>query len=1083
MRLNGRLLNGKPWVLSLPIAAASPVTPDWDTLTPYTQVGIGWKNANTVALTTPFVTTLHETQRGDIPAGFHAGLFLPDGTAVPTQQDGETLPHTDGSLAAARLSAYVPGTTAAGAAASLLVKPVSGAPDRTPKFSLAAWAAANDIRILIKTNLANPADTTQQYEFAVSDAIAAGMYEGSSTGADYPLTSIRVDRSGPLCMGWRFRGYGRRKSDGAYHRTLLGEVYVTAQTLSDNQIDGLWGQPNAVDTSGVYNASQTVGPAAVADFKPIFGIVEVWNGATLLKTIGGPSDYRKVTFGASPVDLTANMITFPTLTGAQRSRQALGYVFQSTGTLPGGMNPNRVYFPKQDYYQDKCQLLERRSYFLSQGTAAYAPSAAVQEFPYSSVYVGANPGNGPAQLYACTKAGTTGASSAPSGTADNQVDGTAEWSPFNVLFTNQGTGTLTAWPVVGVSPLCAAPVMDDQTSDPIWTGSGPAPLMEVQLDLTYLTRYARALPPFDLTLTPLYPDACPFDGVSVGEAIYPSVIDDFGDNPGTALIGYLSFAQANGLLQQTSVQVQRHMRMMAFAWMDHWTYANDPRSMQPVVGLQGPGNATGRFAGMGPSIPKYYYCFADRAPGRFSGIGSTGNANYYAAKYQTLCAGSHLPSPGLLAYKKTGRAIFLDLSVSLANCAMLSAADNSGNHQRTVAGTTYSAAWLVNEQPRGSAWTSRAVAMASQYMPASHPSRAHFTDMLDNALSCAAATIENTRVNFPLAYARGAREPSDSVMQLWMLSYELLVYSTEARKGRDTRWRGLASYLASNLWLQWLDAGRGGNPGLADWNNIVSLEYSVNAGIAAGDVIAISAYDANTSSVPSLAGTPLPTVSYTVPSGAARASVAAGITALINATAAYTSYGFVAVCDNSDEWFRVRLPGALFSETNARAYSLLLINDAGGSKVYNTGIGTHIIRLAPAVAYGPPVREFANWAAIREYNLGPGWSQSNASNLSMVGVLNSFKGTSGDFPWDNVTYCWAAVGAAAAMIEAGIGGVAVQTFYDDVLARIAGLGGGPVVSGTASGQLTVGQDRQHVPGTYPNFLYATFARQAVHVQH
>lgn len=1154
---------GTPVTLSNVSTVAAEIAADWDIVTPYSQVALGWKNANTQTLVGPFVTTNHRAQRGDVPPGYHLGLFKADGTAITTQQDSEAPPHRDGSFYSGTISAILPdsmtptGTT--GDTKSYFVKAVAGAPNRTPKFTLAAWSAANDLRLVIRTNLANLADDTSNFEFRANDAVTGGLYEGSSSGSDYPLTSIRVDRSGPVAMGWRLCGYARQKSSGAWHRQLKGEIYVTAVSLTDMLIDSQFKLPTAVATGSVFNVLQTVGAADNASLAPVVGIVELWNGSTLLHTWGGPGDYRRTTFAANAINLATNILSFPT-TGAGRARNAVGYVFESTGTLPTGILPHKPYYPMPQYNKEQTYLVGRRAFFQYQGApTVWTPGVAVLKYgTYNAFCVGARPAGSPFtyQVYAPVTAGTTG-TTPPSGTADLITDGSVMWTPLNVKFVDQGTGTLSAWPVIHVAPACGTAFVDDQTADPVWTGAGPAPNVEVVKDLTYLIRYARALPPYDLTLTPLYPDMFPFDGVSACEPSVPAQIDDFGDNPGTPLIGYINFSSANALLQQDQVLVQRWNRAEALRWIDHWTFTDDPRSLQPVVGLNGPNNVAGQYAGLGPSMGDFAFSspYTGTAVGKFTGIGQGVNLSYYNAKYSRYADPSHLPAMWIIPYEKTARAIFLDHGLSLANSTHLCAADTQGVRPKVISGRKYCATWMLYNQERGSGWATRHIGCVDDVLPAAHPMRAYWTDVISDGLDFTQATIELIRTTAPAIYARGGLIPTGGgyAVQHWFVSLQLLGWSQEARKGRRDGWRFCVEYL-NKFWLRFLDEDQGGNSGLITWNNQqASNNFMVNSNILPGDVISFVPFDVNNST-----GLP-PVLNYTVPTGATPASVATGIVAQLNATPEYVAYGMVGVADEGNEWFRIRLPQSLFkgpkythynsnTRPNVGAGAVSFVTVTAGGSGYTTapvvaivgaGLGaTAVATVAGGVVTGVKVTangsgykdgtagsttctftggggtgatghvslggkitvrsgldnlvafarptvgggiraEFADWATLMEYNLGPNWPQTDTTHLVDGGTTPAFTGPVGIYPWDGVNYGVICLDTLATQSEAGI--TNSHKVYLRALARLANTGGGPTFSGFIGNSASLGITNKNC--TFNNFAIRSFEQQALSVQH
>ncbi len=1086
--LTHRKLGGRAWL------ANPPASHSWDALTPYSQVALGFMNATATALTggstSAFVTTNHRAQRGDIPAGYSLGLFEANGTAITTQQDNEAPAWADGSFSSGTLSAILPDTLAAngstGDTASYFVKPVAGSPNRTPKFTLAAWAAANDLKLIFRTNLANLSDDTSNYQVRVADIVAAGLYEGSSSGSDYPLTSIRVDRSGPVCMGWRFRGYARRISDGAWHQTLKGEIYVTAISLTDMLIDSMLEQKTGVNTGGVWNAAQTIGPGTSDNLAPMVGIAELWNGSTKLHSWGGPTDYRTTTFAAGSVDLTNNMIDWPTTSGVQRCRNEVPYVFQSTGTLPGGLQPNTPYYPGANFSSiglNKALIFTRRCFPNGNGMDQWAANTAVSEWQYDGYYVGSTGSAGPllgqafynTQMYYAAQGGTTG-STPPSGTAPNQTDGSVIWSPLNILLTSTGSGTLSAYPCVHVFPGCAAPLIDEQTTDPIWTGSGPAPRMEPQKDTLYFSRYARAIPPYDLTITP-FNDSLTFDGFSVCEPYVAQDIDNFGDNPGDNLIGWLSVTAANALLRQRNVTAQRATRAEAFGWVDHPTFCEDPRSMQPVVGLAGPGNVSGRYSGLGPSIFDFHYNTNYTGTGKFVGGGRPQNGNWYSFRYATPTSGAHQPAFWALPYERTGRTIFLDMGIELGNCCNLGADDGNGSRVLTAGGITYSATWLVNGQPRGCGWNTRAIGVADDVLPATHPMRPYLTDVINNGLACAVAVIADNQANWPGSYVTGrlrwgwpqqySPNTGSTNMKLWMISILLLCVAQEARKGRYAGWRTYAEHIAQNFWRQICDSDLGGCEGNLGW---MEPEYWImNQWVANPAPTIGTVYTITPNSNFAAPGSKPAAFTYTVTSTDPTV-VAQGIVAAINGNAGAQAWGLQATYDGT-VFFHVRCPAGLFNPNSDHADAWVEFN-SGDIALQNGSVSSWSFAVPKQDT--SVLREFTSWNECRAYNLCDGWATLNKGTQEiMAGTEIAQFSVSGWFPWGTTGYTAIGLAALATMAEAGI--TNASAMYSRAWARAKATNSGVNFSGTTNAPSITGGAT--ITATWNNFALRTFADQ------
>lgn len=1083
--------NNLPWALTNAPPVPPQTTPEWDKVTPFAAVAKGFLNASASTLTTPFITTLHMAQRGDIPAGSVPCLFTSSGQQIPTQVDLVAPPHTDGSFSAGAISAVLPGTMTAngtpGDTLNYVVKPVL-AGTQTPAFSMSAWNAANDMSVIFRTNLANLADDSANYRFKISDCIAAGIQEGVGTGSGYPLYSYRTDRSGSVCMGWRFRGYARQISTGAYRTDLLIEIYVTARTAAANNclVEVALGMPAGVETGGIRNALQTIGPKTGANFAPLVGICELWNNGIKKHTWGGPTDWRATTFGPNAVNVATNQIYFP-LTGNGQSKK-LAYVFSSTGTLPTGIAPNRPYYViKQDnvFFPERCTLWTRRAYqsaFLNTNSPWTAGKVQGAWNQSNNVYTGTlNTSNWALNTWwAAVTPGTSG-TTAPSGTGP-VVDGSVTWEQMNVRFVDQGTGTISAWPVLDVSPYTQTLLCDEATTDPLWLGTGPAPNVEVQLDLTYHLRYARALPPYDLTITRLYADNYEtWQGFSAAEPCVAQSIDDFGDDPGTNLVGYLNVHATNALLQQRNVKVQRYVRDEALRWPHHWTTIEDPRSMMPVVCTPGPGavpgtaGAAGTYSGMGPSLPGFYFAqpAITTAVGGFSGPAIGFNASYYSAKYRRYCDPSHLPAMWVLPYHKTARTIFLDNGVGLTNAAAMAGSNQQTGSPVLKLGTkTYYTVGVTDNQVRGCGWYVRCLGTIDDVLPATHPCRAFISDLVQGSIDTAIAVINWNQINDPVAYKLGMMTwEKQGAVQTFFFSMLMQSLAQEARKGKRPGWRVICEHLSQNRWMPQFNDDIGGNAGLVDHGGR-PLNW-VTSAIAAGVPVQIRLSSGALNGAQSNPNLP-PALTYTPPPGVTRASAAQDIVNLINSTPSWTNVGFVASYKEGSYYIRGRMTNALFRTDNKVQDAFIAaspgigLGGGGGPPMY---VGNDT---------GGKLRSFTDWNDLRDFWLGENWPKdktwlSYAGTGGYVTYESSVFSNVGWFPWGTTGYPVVAMSAIAVMAEAGI--VDAAKNYDQIMTRIRNTARDtPEFSGPVSGKLGTGNR------TFANFAMRTWADQAANPQ-
>lgn len=1103
--LRGRLrLNGKAWALSVPTTAPPPPPPP--PASGPGAVSVQFRHGRTAAeggvpLVNPYLQKVFRAAPGDFPAGT-TPTFYADNIPIPTQAGYKALTWPDGSWRCGQIMAIAPGTLQPNGdpddTAQYIVRPVAGSGATGARFDFQGWTAANDLRMVFRTNLGNLADDTRNFYLSLQDIVDAGIVEGVGTGSGYPLTSYRLDESGNVALRFKARGYLRRMSDGAYHTQIVGEFYVTVVGDGSFRVTPRLGQPAGMETKA-RNPLQTVGPIGFPDMMDVPGIWEIWNNGVKTHTFGGPTDWRKVTLPANPVDTTVSQIKFTNVAGdINRPRGTIGYVFESTGTLPAGIATGTPYYvtsPRQP--AQFARLYLQRGFLIGQpGLTANLVQVWKPNMTITGTFAN-NPGYATTtaaavptdpqtvQLWYTTKAGVTGATRPiPNGNAE-VLDGTVKWMPVAAVLTSQGTGALTAWPVVTVNVASWQVGADPLTGHELWIGSGPSQAeIEVIDDLVYLMRDAKAFPPYDTTISPIYPDYVRFDqdGYSIGEPTSPSDLNDRGDNPGDMRIGWLNYLNSLALLGQNNLRIQRSCRYEALGWQDRPSVFEDPRAFMQICGLTGLNNVPGvPFPGLGGLFPDFPLTWGSAFVG---GLNQSPGAGKYGSFYPPRNAfplePSHLPACWIMPYHRTGNAMWIEAGIELANGGHLSmSSDSVANPTRfpwaqsgqrcmvlTTGGRKYAANQLLFSQLRSQAWATRALFTCDAVLPTSHPMRAYFSTMIEDALDCYFAAKAWLQANQPGADFGLSVRPgfAGAAQQLWECAYRFVAFCHEGGQGVHPRMKDVAEDAGRFMFAIYDDAN-GGNSGLAGYNH--ARWYTALSVPVAGTQVTISLAVSGAQPYP-------PPVIYTTPTPAPAntTEMAKSLAAFINTQTSWTGLGYSGVWDEG-AIFNIYAPSRFFNPARHDGDSFAIFTPA----VANAG-RNGILLVRPNETNR--IRDyFPSIPAMLQYNFGPGWPQSNTTQQAMVGQDPQFTAP-GWWVYGANSYHVAGRGAMSTAAQMGIrninpGGSSAAQIAKRFNDRFRSTQNGPPIFTGG-----VAQSFWHGAATFPNFAIRDFVDQAAH---
>lgn len=658
----------------------------------------------------PEICIGHAFAKGDVPAGSRLALSNRTGP-IPLQQDNENY-WPDGSLRFARLAFVLPTPRAVGALGTFDLSVVPGQP-QPAGLTPAQIAAATDVTL----HVYGPSYGPDRFTVSVNDILTTLPAWSPAHGwGQNPLGGYTVTGTGPICTtihAWR---YLKRDSDGATHRWVRADLWLTLFAASKHgEVLATLSQPNSYGPHPV----ATVG--APAPQPPHFGAAELWNGTTRLGVWGGPRDSRAGPVPASAFDCTRHVLTKEA--GRWLDAAGSGVILSGPGT-PSGLPQGRLLFLSTSYRKSPALCLDRSD--------AATPSDGGNPPPWrpnshfnSYAFVRTPDGR---YLRALTT-GTTGPTP-PTANTPVIMDGSLTWHAFELEFGQPGTGAATVTPVLATYPGAGA-VLADADGDPLPIGERAAVM--VAHDDVYLTRHTRLVPPYDLHIKRVN-DTPALDGgpYQPNVPMLPPDLNETGDGSGDIRIGYLDQNQAKLLLTPLDPIRERVVKRQALAWTDYPIIWKDERTGQPVQAnnrsypglLANPGFELGDW-GDGRGKPGW------------QGLGAA--KSYYQFRYRPLVDGSHLPAPWIMPYLRTGHPAYAH--IGLCEAVSTVASQWAAERNRTLDGVTYSGIQIVNgtQQVRGMGWAIRAIGTLDMMLPDADPMRGFIRDVMDDNARFAAA--------------------------------------------------------------------------------------------------------------------------------------------------------------------------------------------------------------------------------------------------------------------------------------------------------------------------------------------------------
>jgi hypothetical protein len=660
-------------------------------------IPVSFNNLDTsTTWTAPVISFFQPFKDGDIPIGGSVTMTDSTNTAATVQMDA-TATWPSGHLSGAVLTVKTSETFAPGSSKAYRILASANPPSNTN-----SWTAP-DIRIEYSGGDCGANTYTVKLQSIISN------FSAYPWGTSFPKGGYRIVKSGANCKEWHAWQYlindNTNKTQGYVRCDMLvkalgssGPYEVKVRTIMPN----IW---NTIETtnSELYNGYPNRFAANV----------KILNGSSPVAYLGGVNDPR-----ALPVTFAISTQTI--IFGGSSPIGETAITFSSTGSVPSGLTPGAVYwFSGNKLYTQRQYVGQVES---SGGNIPTNNWAAGVDYAWGNYATNASTG----QIYFCTNGGTS--TTAPTGATF--TDGVLTWERISPVFTDFGSGTITA------SPMYTAFQQGgwegrDINGNPFWVGSGSFPRVVPGHDLNYLFT-SKATLPFNKAATvqttaqtpPQYGPNQIFGGLWWYQATT-------GDSNGDQRIGHMDNW---GLVSLYNPQDQFYFQSSlasALSWSQFpQNFFYDERNGLPFTADNGPNNSGSAYTNYPTPIPGW---LQNGVPGNGSlRAPSTPGATWVAWASNTtglqggLGSGqywndiSHAPCPAQAVYLKTGCPFMEDQMVGYANSSSALAYYSYVNYNGTA---TYSAINAGNgsQQLRAWGWALRNIQQALYFCSDAHP--------------------------------------------------------------------------------------------------------------------------------------------------------------------------------------------------------------------------------------------------------------------------------------------------------------------------------------------------------------------------
>lgn len=677
--------------------------------------------------TAPFVSYSQPLADGDVPAGGSLTAVDSLSNPVTVQMDAVAL-WPSGCPRWVVLSHACAETFAGASTKTYTYGSSASAPNNTPNSgtwggaAAANWAATLAANSDIKAIYSGFDAGASTYTVSMNTIFSTYTFTANEAwGTSYPTGGWSITKQGPVCI--EFHGWQYITNDTAPNKTqgyVRCDIWVKAWSpTGPYEVDVRTSMPNMWNTVPLSSSAEQFNVRAGRWAT----LLTLKNGSSVVFNAGGPSDTNATTVANANFNIGTNQLTAALNTFFPQT----GVVFAASGALPAGISANTIYYP--GYTNGGTAnpwICTQRGY-----AAFIEQNSTITSWAANTAYgVGTYRKNG-TTIYICVVAGTSAASGGPTGTGTSIVDGSGSlrWANVTVIFGDQGSGTISAYPVYASFPSVGWHV-GDALGNPIWIGSGTRPPIFPGHNFSYLTTKSQFTLPYNIgagfqatdRTVPVYGPTTNFGGIQWA-------LSATGDGAADQRIGYMSGIGVTSLFNPSDPYYTHSAVQASLDWSQYpYGYMNDESGGNPFVGNNGTNNSGTPYTNLPSLIPNWN---GNNIAGNVAtSVQARGAAwsqwsqaaqdfNGFTGQYYASTPGSHMPALWQVAYLKTGRPCFLEQGIHMANtqCFMLY------QSKQTLSGKTYYC--LINGnygscQLRGWAWALRSLSQCLYMLPSTH---------------------------------------------------------------------------------------------------------------------------------------------------------------------------------------------------------------------------------------------------------------------------------------------------------------------------------------------------------------------------
>jgi hypothetical protein len=608
-------------------------------------------------------------------------------------------------MAGAVLTLPLSETYTAGSTKHYTLTPAASPPNTTlpPGWSVSPNAFAPDIQVKFSGGDCGASTYTVKLRSIIAN------YTNYPWGTNFPKGGWRIVKSGPNCVEWHAWQYLINDSTGKTRGYERCDMLVKALSPT-----GPYEVKFRVIMPNIWNTIATDSENYNGYGNKFTANAVIYNGATPTIYYGGQNDPRAKT-------VTFNFTNQTMAFSANTPLTQTAVIFSSSGSLPTGIAANTAYWPSGGSIFNQNQFMS--DFEQSVSYPNYISSNAYGNFARCT-----NAGTG--QKYFSFTSGTSG-STPPTGATF--ADGTLLWERVSPVFTDNGTGTITASPIYSAFQQGGYNAADIN-GDPFWVGSGSFPRVVPGHDLDYLFS-SKALLPYNksasvATTAQPVPQYGP-NQLTGGLIWYQATT---GDSPGDQRIGHLDNWGLVSLLSPIDpfYTVSAKQAALNFARFPSMFFY-DERNGLPFAGDNGPNNSGAPYPNYPAPIPSWVQT---GIPGNYNArlAGTPGNSwAYFATTTAGLQGGlgngqyyfpnDHAPMTEQSVYLKTGCPFMEDQMVGYANSSAFLQYRCWDTYNATASYSTINA-YPGSTQLRGWAWALRCLSQGLYFCSDDHPHKA-----------------------------------------------------------------------------------------------------------------------------------------------------------------------------------------------------------------------------------------------------------------------------------------------------------------------------------------------------------------------